>query len=216
MFKSRVLKPAFFTISCIGTYAGAVNLGFSDIVMAIPFIFTVIIGGLHAPKSAYGIAALITLLISTPFYFLKREPTPLFYPMIGQEVVLSQDVCYYRIKQTAYSEEEKFILPKRTDNCEDHDIGVQEDIVEWKAGTSFVVKGTTVSSPDFSESYSLVLETEKGPVKASVRYDSKLFTDTEGNTVKESDLYRGIFYYPSQMMYWPIFPIMLTNLIPSF
>lgn len=207
----KIIKMTAFVISLVGIYAGAINLGFSGPLPAIPFLVVAIIIGSRS-GSGYKIATFLVIAISSSLYITKIKHGDIFYPITGKEVTLSEASCLVEIDYVGDKEKVLSIWPVSSGYC-DSPIGSSKVVEDLKEGSLYTVSKTKVTHPDFSEKYSVMLDTKHGSAEVSVSHHEGLLLDDEGDKVKHSDLYRSIFYYPSLVMYWPIAPIAAIGLI---
>ena len=195
------LVPAAFVLSCVMSYAGAVNQGFSDIVMAVPFVVAMVIIGFRK-GGWYRAVMLVVLAVCSSLQVIKHTQTPVFNPVTGETVTLSMPACLNTYEYMSY--QERWLSPAPGGDCE------TGQVVE--VGTVFVVHKTTVSSPDFSQTYGVELIPlgEAGP-SVSVSHFLGMLERENGEALAEEDLRRAVFYYPSYLMTWPILPIIVLT-----
>ena len=194
--KYPALKVVLFIIACVGCYGGAVNYGGFDYLPAIPFIFFVIYAAALWRKF-YLVVAIVLFLICTPLYILKKQHGPLFHPAIGKEFSFKQDMCL------APSGPDSVIASPVTEDRPCY----QSKILPVK--TILKISRISVSNADMGETYVIHAATPEGELYLSHNYDTAVWPN--GEVIQQSDLRRLVFYAPSLMMYWPIFPFVLLN-----
>lgn len=207
--------PLLFGISCLVTYAGAVNQGATSFFAAVPFVALLSAIAIRY-KGKYIIGATCTLLICSGLYFLKAQQTPVFYPALGESVKVAKSACL-----TSYSNTSSYLFVGEVfgggcpEDFDDYPLSGVKAIANIHAGSIYTITESGVSHPDFAERYFFVVETEHGQVKVSPGYpdDHGVFEKMNGEPVEESDLRRTIFYYPSQLLYWPILPVILSTIV---
>jgi hypothetical protein len=205
------LKTLVYLLTCLFVYGGAVNLGAFDIFAAIPFIG--ILFYLTFKWRRMFIFSTAAFLIGCAFlYSLKLKRHPIFFPALGKEFFLVKDLCLRSYVSSSFTEgsSEKFFIFQKDfaskNDCQDEsDLEVQAYVV-LKKGTRLKVQEVVVSNADLGEQYYIKTETPIGPF--SFR-DLDSASWLNGFKVDASDLRRNIFYVPSLLMYWPVFPIMI-------
>lgn len=197
--KRQALRPLLFVAASIFVYGGSVNYGAFDFLPAVPFLVFVLYAAWKW-KGNYAAACSLLALVCTPLYVLKGEHGALFHPSLGRELRTTADTCLtlYRI-----SGQEFVIMTELQGNC---DSSNKIDAVKWEIlpkGSKLTVDAVSVSNADFGEDYVVHSKVPLGNVRLYPSFD-KIFAWLDGSRVKQSDLRRPEFYYPSLLMYWPI------------
>lgn len=209
----RMFRIPIFILSSFMVYAGAVNLGFSGVFFAFPFIIIIICFAAKY-RGAYLITTMGVVAFTGALYGLKHNDSSIFYPANGKTVEAQETLCVI-----SYNDRYKHVRPTQADNetCENNPVLGSSFKVEGelRAGSVYEITETKVSSPDFSETYDFVIETEYGSLNVSPGYDSSsgFILSESGKPVSESDLRRAVFYYPSLLMNYPILPIILSSFV---
>lgn len=197
--KYPFLKVILFAMACAVTYGGAVNYGGFDYLPAIPFILFILFAA-AVWKKFYLIVTIVLALICTPLYILKKQHGPLFHPAIGKEFSFKQDMCF-----RPSSPGSVLVMPITEDlTCHESKV--------LKANTVLKISRISVSNADMGETYVIHAATAEGELYLSGNYDNAAIWPN-GEAIQQSDLRRLIFYGPSLLMYWPIFPFILRNLL---
>lgn len=206
-------KPVIFAILCIMTYSGSVNLGWSGVIPAIPFLIALVLMGASIGGKYLRVMSLVIVLCGG-LLSVKHIQTPVFQPGLGEVVVSTESMCYkdYLKEYKASMSGPLSISLDNGSNCSGQ-ASQNPDKGRWPAGKKFTVKGIKVSSPDFVETYSLILDSEHGDVSYTPKNQEGLIVKVGGQAIQESDLRRAIFYYPSLLMYYVIFPIMILSML---
>lgn len=205
------------------SYAGTVNLGWSGIFWAIPFI---LILGVCCTKweHTFRIITLSLILTLIPLYILKKLQSDIFFPANGMEITLNQDACLNIYAASQYSESFALIWPlkEKTDCLTDNSM---PDVKEKKIlinGTKFTIQKTLVTHGDFGEDYGVLLPYNSTPITyqppathSATGLFATIFNLENGKILIDDELRQPFFYYPSQLMNWPIFPLALISLINS-
>lgn len=205
------VRPIFFTVACIFVYAGSVNYGAFDFLPAIPFLIYAFYAAVKW-KRYYAIVFILLTFLCVPLYVLKMKHSTLFHPVIGRETTTSQDTCL-----TLYSGDfsPSFIsMFELIDNkCDSSNIG---GAVKWELlpkGSRLVINAVSVSNADFGESYIIHSRVPLGNI--GIYKPQEFLSWSNGKQVEQSDLRRAIFFYPSFLMYWPMFPVFVFSYLPS-
>jgi hypothetical protein len=189
-------------------YGGAVNLGGFGIFPAMPFLIGLIIFGLRAGHP-YRLITVVVVLMCGSLWGLKHQQTFVFQPALGDEVSLSVPVCYQRY--TGYSREpEQLNLRVEAKGRCYKDNSMVETLGSFPVGKTFTINEIRVSHSDFGEHYGVILDSEHGPVSV-VQIGKGILIKSNGDPLKESDLRRGVFYYPSLLMYYALLPIIILS-----
>lgn len=191
-----------FIISAIIAYAGAVNLGATGFILAIPFyIFLAILSS----DVKYGFKSKVVLGVCACLIVLKYMPLPVFYPANGREVILLQDACVAKTTDER-SNSSKISFHFFEPNC----TGTLQENIEAlglvKKGMKFKVVGTVTETPFLMEHYRLQLDTLYGVITNSDS-DFNFIRWGDGKKIYKEDLYRDIFYQPSRLFWLPLLPI---------
>lgn len=200
--KHSVLKLILFLISCVGVYGGAVNYGGFDFLPAIPFLAFVVFVSVKW-KKLYRTATLALIFICASLYLLKLQHGSLFHPALEKEFMFKYDVCLAFYEKTAFVRK-----------LDDKNPCVSDLLV--KAKTPLKISRISVSNADMGEVYVIHSKTPHGELYYSFNYDRGPVFDNlaiwpNGEPIQQEDLRRDIFYVPSLMMYWPVFPILLLS-----
>lgn len=211
MKKSTIkrLDALLFALACVGAYGGAVNQGGFGIFPGLPF-FGFLVYFASRQDTRYRKAAIVTLCILGALYGLKHLQTPVFQPLVGEEVRLAEDACWLRYDRYATGEVDLAVYPKGL--C-GHNSEYIEETGALPAGQVLMVTAVSVSHADFGERYAFTVDTEYGSAKVYPDKLSAQFQKLNGDPVVESDLRRGIFYYPSLLMYWALVPVILLGML---
>lgn len=213
--KNRFLLSTVIFICALFTFSGAVNLGFSGFLMATPFLGLWIIIALMAGRKIIIISLMIFLLLILPFYILKVTTSAIYFPANGKEIVLKQDACFnvYTNKYTPPFED--FILADSLVNEEDCLRTKQsvEDVKKSKIvvkGTKYRIEKTELSHADFGEHFHAIVHDSDGKLTI---FNPKIFDFSNGSKLTEKDLQQPYLYYPSLLMNWPVFPLILKSFL---
>lgn len=205
----KSLRPWLFAVAWVFVYGGAVNLGFSDFFMALPFALFVIYAAAKWGRQ-YVFFTVLLVMVVVPLYYLKKTHSSVFYPAVGQMFTVSEDVCLV-LHKSSYSGSEfvsvSSITPDRSCGSDK-----DSDAVRWvtlKAQTPLQIRQIKVSHADMGESYVIHTDSELGDVAF---YGSEYTVWPDGRRIEQRELRRAIFYIPSILMYWPTGPIMLMAL----
>lgn len=204
-------RPWLFAVACVFVYGGAVNLGFSDIFMAIPFILFVIYASVKWGRK-YLVSAVLLVAVVAPLYYLKKQHSPIFFPAVGKNFTVSEDVCLI-LQRSSYSRGEDFVLVTAVTEGQPCGHKPESDEIKWvtlKAQTPLQIREILVSHADMGESYVIHADSELGDVAF---YGNQFIVWPDGSKIEQHDLRRAIFYRLSLLMYWPTGPIMLMALI---
>lgn len=191
-------KIIAFWVSCLFVYGGAVNYGGFDFIPAIPFLIFVVLAA-FAWKKTYLVVVILLAIICMPLHYLKKQHGDLFHPNLGREFSFSQDVC---LTKHQYENENYVLSSEITPN-------LSCDGETLPKGSKLTIKKITVSNADLGESYVIHADTHLGELSL---YGNKLAVWSDGKPIEQSDLRRAIFYVPSLLMYWPVFPILLMTM----
>lgn len=201
---SIILEKKGYPISCLFVYGGAVNLGGFDIFPAIPFIIYVVIVTLKRGRLFY-LSTLLLLLLCIPLYYLKQDNTSrIFYPAVGSQVHLVEDMC---LENWKYEKSNTYVLMniEKNEKCDGKVV---------QKNSFYPIQKTIVSHADFSEKYYLWLKIDGQSVWLPYTR-TKFIQWTNGDTIEEEDLRRGIFYYPSLLMFWLGLPWAILGFVSS-
>lgn len=191
-----------FCIACIFTFGGLVNYGTAGIIPAVPMILFLIFIYFRWGKK-YRRLIIIFFAIAIPLYFLKFQHGVLFHPILGSEVMLNQDGCLEVENRIAFIEP----LSPQTP-CKDSNIVLK--------GAKFKVKEVGVSNGEFVETYFLRADTNLGLLYHVPSERSEVLSLANGEAIKQSDLHREIFFWPSTLMLWPMSPVLLLKMKKKF
>ncbi|UXR65200.1 hypothetical protein EZJ49_02920 [Bdellovibrio bacteriovorus] len=204
----KSLRPWVFALAGLFVYGGTVNLGFSDIFLALPFVLFVIYAALKWGRK-YLLCAVLLLVVLAPLYYLKKQHSAIFFPATGKHFTVSEDVCLI-LHRSNYSGDFVVVTSITADRPCGHDPG--SEAVRWvtlKARTPLQVREVSVSHADMGESYVIHTDSELGDVAF---YGNQFIVWPDGRKIEQHELRRAIFYTPSLLMYWPTGPIMLMTL----
>jgi hypothetical protein len=209
--RHSILKPLAFGIASIFVYGGSVNYGGFDFLPAAPYLLFVLYAALKWRRS-YATACVLLVLVCVPLYVLKWKHGPLFHPALGKEMKTNEDTCLTLFKIS----KEEFVLMSeiRENKCDSSHMG---DAVRWEVlpkGAKLTVDRVSVSNADFGESYVIHSKVALGDISLYPSNQKALYW-LNGKGVEQSDLRRGIFYYPSLLMYWPMAPVMIRSILLS-
>lgn len=189
----------FFIISFFFAYAGIVNLGGTGFFFMTPFLFYLVF---ISRDKTYGLPSRIFLVILFALYVLKHLQIPVFYPAIGRSFYLNRDVCLEEHKL------EHSTIIWMSWLVEDRACTISEregiiKVMKMPKGTKLIISGTKVETDWFREHYVFLAQTPLGELEHDPsRYpeDRKLAVWHDGKSIKQSDLFREIFYTPSQVI----------------
>ncbi len=189
-----------FTISLVGIFGGAVNLGAFGVFPAFPFLLFACYWAIQ--KRGKTLIALVTVLVvSGGMYLVKITDRSFFFPALGHEILVSKDICLIQF--------DKLVLISELDGeCDHKSLGGAIGSHVLEKNTKLKIDHVEVSHSDFGEHYILRAKTKFGLIYYRFT-DKGLFSFTNGEIVAASDLRREVFYYPSLLMYWPLIPIAL-------
>ena len=199
--RSSFTKAFFFAICCAFIFGGAVNNGSFSYLPAVPFLVPFLYAGKNWGRRYLIICASFSV-ICLSLYFLRKQNTRIFYPALGKEYLTVEDSCI-----TEYN---GFVLMSNgiDKSCDASNMSGSKKTMFLPRGSKLQVAGVSVSHTEFAENYLAHSPTPIGDLQVDL-VGNKPFTWVDGSAVRESDLRRDIFYYPSLLMYWPMSPLML-------
>lgn len=209
---NSTLASAIMIVCAIFTYGGAVNLGWSGFTMAVPFMALWFLIARKSNKPLMIASAIIFMMI-LGFYGLKKTNNDIFYPANGMTITLNKDSCFNSYARKYEDNKSNYILIsefKNTDDCLNSHQSMP-DVIKSKlvpAGTSYIISRTEVSHADMGEQFVAYATDTDGEVYIS---DPSLFNKDASTVLDISDLRRPYFYYPSVLMMWPLFPILIFS-----
>lgn len=200
----RLLRPLAFGVSCFGVYAGAVNLGITDFIFGIPF-GAVTLYFAYKNQGAYLILALVLICICLPLYILKQTQGKLFHPIVGKTIYPDQDLCMV-LSPYEYDDEYKprvFNDMDPLESCSEN--SDPPGYILSKDKGLVVERVSVVHSGIGEEHYTAWLRFDSGIVRFRVGWSEVAFRFKNGSTVRVSDTWRPIFYYPPYILYYPFY-----------
>ena len=209
---NKFLLATVIFVCAIFTFGGAVNLGFSGFLMALPFMILWVLTASMAGKKTILISFVIFLAILF-FYFLKLNESKIFFPANNREIVLNQDACFDFYTSEHSNPKENFILANSLAseleclNNKQSKSSVKRSRIVIK-GTKFKIFKTEVSWADFGEHFRAVVQDSEGTLTI---FNPEIFDFTDGTKLTEDNLRQPYLYYPSLLMYWPVFPVIFSH-----
>lgn len=202
----RILANSIMLVCAIFTYGGAVNLGFSGFAMAVPFMALWSFIAYHSPKLLKIISGIIFIIICG-FYALKKTDNNIFYPANGIEITLNKNSCF----DSYFSSNQKYVLISYSKTPEDcitgkNSMGAVYNSKVVLAGAKYTITRTDTSYANLGEQAIAYLNDIDGEVYV---FELSRFNKADGAVLKQSDLRQYYLYYPSLLMYWPVFPILI-------
>jgi hypothetical protein len=148
-------------------------------------------------------------MVCVPLYVLKGRHDSLFHPALGMEFRTAEETCLTLYRNSG----DDFVLMSKLiqNKCDSSNMG---DAIRWEIlpkGSKLTIKRISVSHADFSEHYVIHSTVPLGEISL-FDLDRISLEWLDGHPVKESDLRRGIFHYPSLLMYWAVAPILIPTL----
>jgi hypothetical protein len=203
---SPILASLIMLICTLFTYGGAVNLGFSGFTMAVPFMALWSYIAYHSPKLLKIVSAIIFIIICG-FYGLKKTDNNIFHPANGMEITLNKDSCF----DSYVSSDQKYVLISPSKTPKDcitgkNSMGGVYNSKVVSTGTKYTITRTGTSYANLGEQTIAYINDIDGEVYI---FDLSRFNKADDSVLKQSDLRQPYLYYPSLLMYWPIFPIFI-------
>jgi hypothetical protein len=207
--ENQLVRLCVICLCALFTFGGAVNLGFSGFFFATLFLILWIILALFSGQKTITIS-LIALLAILFLYVQRTKESPIFFPANGKEIVLTQDTCFTYNEGT-----KKYSAPYEWEDYDSFQYcrgGVNSGSEVKKAkivpkGTKFLITKTRVSHVDMGEIYSVSGCNGEDCFSIS---GSKFFQFEDGTKISENHFWQPYFYYPSLLMFWLVFPIMVS------
>lgn len=190
-----------FIICCVFIYAGVVNLGVTGVFWGLPFLFAAFIV-VKKLEDLVGRIFNVFLVICFALYVLKHLQTKVFFPLLGEEIIAKDELCLIKRYENLYL---KFVS-----NNECYGISITELDGDFyiKKGSSLRITMIGVESQDIGSDYYFMAETSNVRFRYSFSPESA-FYKKNGEVLKKHDLVRGMFYWPSYLMFYPALPMIL-------
>lgn len=214
LISDSVRRIFFIVLSIIFILGGAVNIGATGLVFALPFIF-ILLNKLDYYGKLIKKITIIIMVIVCMFFIWNKPQNAFIFPHLSAEIEIPAEWAYARVSDSTYH---PLIPPERISSWRT-DMESEPDYILWLSVSekNFIatMNRVEVSHEMFVTRLRIIFKDTSGKMYSITPKD--LIKAVAIGSIKSSDL-KGIENFQStwskylgNLMFWPIFPILLFS-----